>query len=230
MKAIILCGGFGNRLRDVIGETQKAVAEVDGKPFLHIVVDRLRTAGFYELIFCTHYQSEQVEMALATLGEDVAQIATILREQEPLGTGGAVLNAINVLGIHGDFIVLNADTYVTAEAYRLACESTPPLLVVREINDCSRYGAVKIDTSGKVQEMTEKGVSGPGYISMGIYHFHTDHLVRFPRMACSMEKDILPQLIQNAQLKVIRYNGDFIDIGTPQSLAGIREMNINRGL
>jgi NDP-sugar pyrophosphorylase family protein len=73
MKAMILCGGFGSRLRGVIGETQKAVAEVDGRPFLYIVVERLRTAGFDELIFCTHYQSDQVERALDELGGDVAR-------------------------------------------------------------------------------------------------------------------------------------------------------------
>jgi NDP-sugar pyrophosphorylase family protein len=228
MKAIILCGGFGSRLRNVIGETQKAIAEVDGKPFLHIVIKKLLSAGLSELIFCTHYQSEQVESALAELGGDVARQATILREQEPMGTGGAILNAIQVLGMCGDFIALNADTYVMAEAYRLARESTPPALIVREVEDCARFGSVSFDDSGKVLEMNEKGVTGPGFISMGIYHFHTDDLDGFPAVACSMEKDILPQLVERGELMVRRYSGDFIDIGTPQSLASIREMNFNR--
>jgi NDP-sugar pyrophosphorylase family protein len=223
MKAVILCGGFGSRLRNVIGETQKAVAEVDGKPFLHIVVDRLSEAGFNELIFCTHYQSEQVEVALAEFGNDIKKRATILREEEPMGTGGAILNAMKVLEIRGEFIALNSDTYVTADAYRLAREATTPSLIVREVEDCARYGAVRLDVSGRVLEMTEKGVSGPGCISMGIYHFHTDHLTCFPITACSVEKDILPHLIQSEQLKGVRYSGDFIDIGTPESLATIRE-------
>ncbi len=227
MKAIILCGGFGSRLRNVIGETQKAVAEVDGKPFLHIVIKKLLSAGLDELIFCTHYQSEQVEMALAELGEDVKKRATILREQEPMGTGGAILNAMKVLEMRGSFIALNSDTYVTTEAYRLAREATTPSLIVREVEDCARYGAVRLDASGNVLEMNEKGVAGPGFISMGIYHFHTDHLAGFPIAACSLEKDILPQLIESGQLKGVRYEGDFVDIGTPQSLASIREMNFN---
>jgi NDP-sugar pyrophosphorylase family protein len=226
MKAVILCGGFGSRLRGVIGETQKAVAEVDGRPFLHIVVERLGAAGFDELIFCTHYQSEQVAMALDALGESVAHRTTILQEQEPLGTGGAILKAMEVLGIKGDFIALNSDTYVTAEAYRLAHESNPPSLIVREVEDCARYGAVRLDDSGNIIEMTEKGVSGPGCISMGIYRFHTDHLAGFPVTVCSMEKDILPQLIQRGLLKGIRYSGDFIDIGTPESLATIRKKGL----
>ena len=227
MKAMILCGGFGSRLRGVIGETQKAVAEVDGRPFLYIVVERLRTAGFDELIFCTHYQSDQVERALDELGGDVARKAVVLREQEPMGTGGAILNAINVLRLQGDFIALNSDTYVMDAAYRLARESVPPALIVREVEDCARFGAVRLDDSNSVLEMTEKGVTGPGFISMGIYHLHTDDLVRFPVQQCSMEKDIFPQLIENGQLRALRYSGDFVDIGTPQSLASIREMNFN---
>jgi len=227
MKAVILCGGFGSRLRNVIGETQKAIAEVDGKPFLHIVIDRLISAGLNELIFCTHYQSDQVETALAAFGENLAQRATIVREEDPLGTGGAILNAINVLEIKGGFIALNSDTYVLADAYRLASESTAPTLIVREVEDCARYGAVRHDASGIVLEMTEKGVEGPGCISMGIYNFHTDDLARFSVRPCSMEKDILPRLIHNGELRAIRYAGDFVDIGTPQSLASIREMNFN---
>jgi NDP-sugar pyrophosphorylase family protein len=75
--------------------------------------------------------------------------------------------------------------------------------------------------------MSEKGVVGPGHISMGIYHFHTHDLNRFPVKPCSMEKDILPQLIESGQIKAIRYFGDFIDIGTPESLSSIREMHFN---
>jgi NDP-sugar pyrophosphorylase family protein len=227
MKAIILCGGFGTRLRNVIGETQKAVAEVDGKPFLHIVIENLVSEGLREMIFCTHYQSEQVESALAALDKAVARGAVVLREREPMGTGGAILNAIDVLELSGDFIALNADTYVTAEAYQLARESKAPSLIVREVEDCFRYGAVRFDESNKVLEMSEKGVVGPGHISMGIYHFHTHDLNRFPVKPCSMEKDILPQLIESGQIKAIRYFGDFIDIGTPESLSSIREMHFN---
>jgi len=230
MKAIILCGGFGSRLRNVIGETQKAVAEVNGKPFLHIVINKLISAGLSELIFCTHYQAEQVEMALATFGGEVAQQAAVLRELEPMGTGGAILNAIKVLGVSGDFIALNSDTYVIIEAYRLARQSTSPTLIVREVEDCARYGTVRLDDSDQVLGFTEKGVAGPGHISMGIYHFHTDHLARFPTIACSMEKDILPKLVENRQLRACRYSGDFIDIGTPQSLASFRKMNLNSRL
>ena len=227
MKAIILCGGFGSRLRNVIGETQKAVVEVDGKPFLHIVIDGLASTGFNELIFCTHYQSEQVEQALIKAGGVIAQKAVVLREKEPMGTGGAILSAIDTLRLHGDFIALNADTYVMPKAYQLARESVPPALIVREVEDCARYGAIRFDHSCSILEMTEKGVTGPGFISMGIYHFHTDQLTGFPISACSMEKEILPQLIERRQLKGVRYSGDFIDIGTPESLATMRKKGFN---
>jgi len=226
LKGFVLCGGFGTRLREVIGPTQKAVAEVDGKPFLHFVLDQLHKAGCDDLVLCTHYQSEQVEDALATFKGNSSVQAMIIREPQPLGTGGAILNAIAVSGYRGDFIALNADTYVSANAYQLALQAVAPALVVTEVDDCARYGAVRLDTGNHILEMTEKGIAGPGNISLGIYRFHTDDMVGFPNQTCSMEKDILPRLIQARKLKACRYTGPFIDIGTPESLSKIKTIGL----
>jgi NDP-sugar pyrophosphorylase family protein len=223
MKAFILCGGFGTRLRSVIGETQKAVAEVDGKPFLMLVIERLVAAGLDELVFCTHYLSEQIERTLQDHENAAVRSSVVLREEKPLGTGGAVLNAVHSLGCTEDFIVLNADTYVDSEAYGLASRSSSPAIVVRDVSDCMRYGAVRIEESGMVSELCEKGVSGPGCISMGIYRLNPADLPDTGIVPCSMEKDILPRLVASGRLKAIRYTGDFIDIGTPESLAMIRQ-------
>lgn len=221
-----MCGGFGTRLRNVIGATQKAVAAIDGKPFLHFVLDQLYQAGCDELVLCTHYQSEQVEEALAAFNGQAPGQALVIREEQPLGTGGAILNALAVSGYRGDFIALNADTYVSARAYELALQTPAPALVVTEVGDCSRYGAVRLDGASHVLEMTEKGITGPGNISLGIYRLHTDDLAEFPNQVCSMEKDILPALIQARKLKAVRYTGPFIDIGTPESLDEIKKIGL----
>ena len=224
MKAVILCGGFGTRLRDVIGDTQKAVAEVRGKPFLHVVIEQLRIAGFEHFVFCTHFQSEQVEIALKKTDSSEATEFIFVREKEPLGTGGAILNAIDEAGLCGDFIALNADTFVDAEAYRLAKDAETASLVVRHVDDCERYGAIHVTQDNKVDAIIEKGFKGSGFISMGIYRLNTGDLKDFSIQNYSMENDILPQLIQRNKLSAIFYNGPFIDIGTPQSLAEIRNL------
>jgi len=227
MRALILCGGFGTRLRSVIGETQKAVADVDGKPFLHVIVKLLKQAGITRMVFCTHYHSEQVQQAISILN-DVELEIKFVDEISPLGTGGAVLNAIDTEKIEGEFIVLNADTYVSVDAYRDIAQSLPPAIVVSYAEDCSRYGAVKLNEQGLVTGLVEKGVVGSGSISMGIYKFDSYDLKAISRGACSLEKDILPFIISCKKLKAINYSGPFVDIGTPQSLATMRKMNSKR--
>jgi D-glycero-alpha-D-manno-heptose 1-phosphate guanylyltransferase len=225
MKAFILCGGFGSRLRNVIGNTQKAVAMVGGRPFLHIVIDQLTRAGIEDLVLCTHYQSTQVEHALSSFGGNVARNSLVVCEQIPLGTGGAILNAIVQTQFRGDLIVINADTYVASEAYSLAMLSSSPSLVVSYVDDCKRFGAIQISSENNVIGISEKGVDGEGLVSMGIYRFHTNDLHEFPLFNCSMEIDILPHFIMKRSLKAVCYSGPFIDIGTPQSFDHIRNFS-----
>jgi D-glycero-alpha-D-manno-heptose 1-phosphate guanylyltransferase len=226
MKALILCGGMGTRLRGVIGATQKAVALVDGKPFLALVVEQLELAGVDDLVFCTHYQSEQVEAVVDELADDTQLTVAIVREPQPMGTGGAILNALHELEYGGPLIALNADTYVDAHAYRMAVKASAPFVVVTEVPDCSRYGAIVCDASKRVTRITEKGVSGPGWISAGVYRLDAADLQRLPVQACSMENDIIPGYIQQGALAAGHYQGPFIDIGTPDSLRQIREHGV----
>jgi NDP-sugar pyrophosphorylase family protein len=228
MKALILCGGLGTRLRSEIGASQKAVAEVEGRPFLYYVIEQLAIAGLRDLVFCTHYQSEQVEHFVATLPPALASSTAIVREPTAMGTGGALLHALTQLHYEGPFIALNADTYLDARAYRAAAEAQPPSIVVTPIDDCERYGAVQLDDKNRVVAVTEKGKSGPGLISAGVYGLHTDYLSRFAVAPLSMEKDIIPSLISDRLLVAQVYEGPFLDIGTPDSLKFIREQGVQK--
>ena len=228
MKALILCGGLGTRLRSVIGPSQKAVADIDGRPFLAFVIEQLAKAGIHDLVFCTHYQSEQVESVVANLPADPARKVEVVREPSAMGTGGAVLHALSQLRYEGPFIALNADTYLDASAYRAAAEAAPPTLVVTPIDDCERYGAVQLGEERQVQAITEKGKTGPGLISAGVYGLHTRHLTDFPVATLSMEQDIIPTLISQKLLTAQVYEGPFLDIGTPDSLKFIREQGVQK--
>ncbi|MFL9886084.1 sugar phosphate nucleotidyltransferase [Paraburkholderia agricolaris] len=228
MKALILCGGLGSRLRSVIGASQKAVVDIDGRPFLYYVIEQLAKAGIRDLVFCTHFQSEQVESVVADLPADPARNVAIVREPSAMGTGGAVLYALSQLQYEGPFIALNADTYLDASAYQSAAEAAPPVIVVTPIDDCERYGAVQMDENRQVQAVTEKGKIGPGLISAGVYGLHTRHLTTFPVETLSMEQDIIPALISQQLLTAQVYEGPFLDIGTPDSLKFIREQGVQK--
>lgn len=228
MKALILCGGLGTRLRSEIGASQKAVADVDGRPFLHYVIQQLAQAGLKDLVFCTHYQSGQVEEFAASLPDDPERRVAIVCEPTAMGTGGALTYALAQLRYDGPFVALNADTYLDASAYRAAADMQAPALVVTPIDDCERYGAVQIDEAQRVVEIAEKGKTGPGLISAGVYGLHTRQLNRFPVKPLSMEKDILPALIAEQSLVATVYRGPFLDIGTPDSLKFIREHGVQK--
>lgn len=226
MKALILCGGAGTRLRPVIGETQKAVAQIEGRPFLQYVVEQLERAGLHELVFCTHYQSEQVQEALRALPSDPRRSLRVVREPEPFGTGGAILYALHELNYRGALVALNADTYLDAAAYRMARETDAPALVVTSVADCSRFGAIVSNAEGRVERLVEKGVGGPGWISAGVYRLDGADLAGRAVRPCSMENDIIPEYIGHGHLRAIPYTGPFLDIGTPDSLRQLRELGV----
>ncbi|ALK30629.1 sugar phosphate nucleotidyltransferase [Burkholderia plantarii] len=228
MKALILCGGLGTRLRSEIGVLQKAVADVNGHPFLYYVIEQLAQAGLKDLVFCTCYQAEQVEQFVASLPADPARRVAIVREPVAMGTGGGLIHAISTLRYEGAFIALNADTYLDAKAYRSAACAQPPSIVVTPVDDCGRYGAVQIDDTQRVIAVEEKGKIGPGLISAGVYGLHTRYLRAFPDAPLSMEEHIIPALISGQSLVATRYNGPFLDIGTPDSLKFIREHGVQK--
>ena len=108
MECIVLAGGMGTRLRSVVSDVPKCMAEVAGKPFLHYIVRSLESAGFSHIIFSLGYKHECVEEWI-TLHNGPAEISYVV-ESEPLGTGGGVLLALSRAREENVF-VLNGDTF-----------------------------------------------------------------------------------------------------------------------
>jgi NDP-sugar pyrophosphorylase family protein len=217
MKALVLCGGFGMRLRPAIGETQKSVAPIGSTPFLQIVASHLEKAGMDDVIYCAHYRADQVM-------DVVGAHCSVIVEPTPLGTGGAVLHAIDVLGLRGPFIVLNADTHLDPSAYSLAAQGPYPSVVAMQTGDRSRYGALQVDAEGRVISTSEKGLTGPGLVSVGVYGFDTAFFRNTPRGVLSIEYNFLPRFVEQGILQCRLYDGHFLDIGTPDSLAMMRKI------
>ncbi|WP_027589428.1 sugar phosphate nucleotidyltransferase [Pseudomonas sp. RL] len=222
MQAYILCGGFGTRLQSVLQGGQKAAADIDGRPFLSLLLHQLQAAGVTQAVLCAHYRADQLAQLLPTLAGDSGLALDLVVEEQPMGTGGAVLNALREVPPIGRFLVLNADTYLDQRAYRLALAVGPAALVAVQVADRTRYGSVRYDAEFLLQALDEKNQSGPGYVNAGVYAFPEQALARFPVKPCSMEKELLPALIQGGQLIACEYSGPFVDIGTPESLNAFR--------
>ena len=222
MYAYILCGGFGTRLRSVLKDTQKAAVDIHGRPFLALVLAQLREAGVSRGVLCAHYRADQLAALLPALEAESGLSLQLVVEDTPLGTGGALLNALIHVPPGTRYLVLNADTFLQSGAYRLALEDERDVLVGVQVEDRSRYGSVRCSAQGEVLGFEEKGQSGPGWVNAGVYGLTAGALEGLPVSNCSMEQDLLPSLIRQQRLYLRQYSGAFVDIGTPDSLDAFR--------
>lgn len=217
MRAYVLCGGFGTRLRSVT-DTQKALVPVHGEPFLARVLRQLARAGVSEAVLCAHYRAEQVAEQLAAFAQDAGLQLMLVVEPSPMGTGGALLNALREQPPQGRYLVLNADTFVDADGYAMMVQGQGNALLGVRVGDRSRYGSLEVDAGGQLRALLEKGREGPGLINAGVYAFTCETFASAAVRACSMEQELLPELLASEAVGVIEYGGRFIDIGTPESL------------
>lgn len=222
MQAYVLCGGFGTRLSAVLQGSQKAVVDIHGRPFLALVLAELKQAGITRAVLCAHYRADQLAGLLPSLMAETGLDLQIVVEEQPMGTGGAILHALQQVPPTGRFMVLNADTWLDRQAYRLAMAAVGDVLVGVKVDDRSRYGSLECAEDLQLLALNEKGLSGPGMVNAGVYAFTTDSLQDCVVQPCSMEQDLLPMLIRRSSLKVCAYSGPFIDIGTPDALSAFK--------
>jgi D-glycero-alpha-D-manno-heptose 1-phosphate guanylyltransferase len=216
--AYILCGGFGTRLRSVIKDSQKVVVDIHGRPFLALVLEQLHRAGITQGVLCAHYRADQLAEVLSALEVESGLALQLVIETVPMGTGGALLNALREVPPNGRYLVLNADTYLDPHAYRLALAAELDVVVGVQVEDRSRYGSLHCSAQGEVLGLAEKGQAGSGWVNAGVYGFTPSALADVAVTPASMEHDLLPGLIARHSLFVCEYSGAFVDIGTPDSL------------
>lgn len=217
----ILCGGLGTRLRSTIGEKQKTMAEVNGQPFLDILLEYLARQGFKRVVLCAGFQSQGVAERYSQ-GRFGLKIA-ISAEDEPLGTGGAIKNARSLIKSE-TFLVLNGDCFCEldyAAFVRSHIENCAQLtLAVVRVKEKNEYGSILMDNTGRILNFQEKVSGGSaGLISAGIYCCDQEVFSWMPDQKTFMlEKDFFPHQLGR---KVFGFetSGKFLDIGTPQRLA-----------
>jgi D-glycero-alpha-D-manno-heptose 1-phosphate guanylyltransferase len=217
-EAVILAGGKGSRLAGLVPNTQKVVAEVDGVPFLLVLIEKLLKQGIKKIILAVGYRADDVKRALLPFHEKVKLIYS--NEDQPLGTGGALINASRHIST-SKFLIFNGDSLIDL-AIRELIEFHDKAdadfsMVLCKVQDVSRYGSVSIDPQTKrILDFREKDSarSGPGLINAGVYLSSLSVLSSFPQGESSLEKDLLPALVDK---KLYGYVTDmpFLDIGTP---------------
>lgn len=214
-QAVVLAGGLGTRLGALTAETPKPLLPVGGRPFLDWVADNLRRQGIEEIVLTIGFRAEAFETWVARWRETLS-VRTFV-EESALGTGGAL--PMLRPDLDPSFLVLNGDTLFDAplEALaRLRAEADVlGAVALRAVPDVLRYGEVVLE-GARVASFHEKGRAGAGLINGGVYALarETVELLGSPS---SIEKDLLPRLVEARSLVGLPSNGFFIDIGVPQS-------------
>ena len=215
----ILAGGLGTRLRNVLPDRPKCLAEISGRPFLSYQLDALDKAGFRRVVLCTGYLANLV---YREIGESFGGLqVSYSREDQPLGTGGSVRLSLDRYPCD-DCLVLNGDSWCDLDYYDLIADyrqTQTPLMVLSEVEDTSRYGRVETDDFGGVIGFAEKGLPGRGWINAGVYVMPGDSLCQYPAESpISLEKELFPGWVEEGRLRGYKSAGRFIDIGTPETL------------
>ena len=221
--AVVLAGGFGTRIRHLLQEVPKPMAEVAGRPFLEHVVRYLASFGFNRIILSTGYRSEMVEAHFSTARFTGIEI-TCAREPEPRGTAGGFLEAARSASMPpSSWLVLNGDSLIFADLRKFAeafdryhCEAA---LIGLQVDDTTRFGSIRYEPDGQLRGFSEKQ-PGAGTINAGVYLFQNQALAKFPnRIPLSFEVDVFPALLQRGiKIHVHQVQVPFLDIGTPESL------------
>ena len=223
MQAILLCGGMGTRLRSVVSDRPKPMADICGKPFLQYLLEMLRDKGITEVIFALGYMGEMIEEYFQD-GSAFGLKISYSYEEEPLGTGGAIRNALPKI-LEEEVLVLNADTYFPMDYQGLLCfdqENDGDFsLATRGVPDISRYGAVRRDAAGRILAWNEKLEDGgqplAGEINGGIYVMKKSLIAEIPEGKQSLEQDCIPKwLSEGKRIFGLPFDGYFMDIGIPK--------------
>ena len=223
MQAILLCGGMGTRLRSVVSDRPKPMADICGKPFLQYLLEMLREKGITEVIFALGYMGEMIEEYFQDGSAFGLKIAYSY-EEDPLGTGGAIRNALPKI-MEEEVLVLNADTYFPMDyqgLYRFHQENDGDFsLATRAVPDISRYGAVRRDAAGRILVWNEKLGDGgqplAGEINGGIYVMKKSLIAEIPEGKQSLEQDCIPKwLSEGKRIFGLPFEGYFMDIGIPK--------------
>lgn len=223
MQAIILAGGIGSRLGDLVKDSPKPFLTVGGNPFLLKIVERLIENDIKDIIFCLGYKPEQIIKYFGNGSIWNINISYVI-EDKLMGTAGAIRGAYESI-IHDDVIVLNGDSFCFFNIndlinHHINNKAIATLTVLKTENP-DRYGLVEFDDNNQITNFIEKGIpnSNTCYINAGIYVLKRlliqDINVKIP---VSLEIDFFPSKIgQNMQAFILNDNR-FIDIGTPESL------------
>jgi len=222
---IILCGGLGTRLKSVLSDRPKPMADIHGRPFVSLIVDQFRRHGARRFIFCTGYRGEIIEQWFLRHRQGYETL--FAQDPSPLGTGGALAAAMRVVR-SSPFWILNGDSLCELDPERVLRfhlrKRALATMALTEADSRQDTGAVGLGADERVLSMVEKPrTRTTRYQNAGVYLFDRSVSAHFPdKPSWSLEQELLPELVAS-QLYGFVTAGPLYDIGTPERLEHFRQ-------
>jgi mannose-1-phosphate guanylyltransferase/phosphomannomutase len=222
MKVLILAGGFGTRLYPLTWGRPKSMVPVANKPFLERMLTWLRSHGLTDVILALNYLPEMIQSCFGDGGACGVNLQYLL-EEVPLGSGGAIKNAQELLG--GEtFLVLNGDILTDLDLTKMLefhrRSGARMTISLAEVEDPSCYGVVDMETDGRLRRFVEKPAAGDApsnLINAGAWLFEPEMLDRMPPKGehFSVERNLWPACLEEG-IAMFGYSGNcyWLDIGT----------------
>jgi len=221
VKAVIIAGGFGTRLRPLSCTRPKHLFPIAGKPLLDWTLDRLSKNGVTEIVFAVNYLSE-------AFVEHCGKSAYGMKihysfESKPLGTGGCLKNAEKVIGRSENFLLLNGDIVSNVNYAQLMRQHIRnrgiATITLHQVNDPSRYGVVELTDQNRIKRFMEKPPkekAPSNLINAGAYALSPKVFDHIPSgRPVSIEREVFPALAKGNGLFAYEFDGLWIDIGEP---------------
>ena len=218
---IILAGGFGTRLKSVLNGLPKPMADINGIPFIEMLIQNLIRNGFNDFILSLHFKADLIVNYFKNKNYKIRFVI----EPKPLGTGGAVSYIIDELSLTNFIYVVNGDSWMDL-GYSKFKEENRNIISLVEIDDVSRYGKVKIDRNNNIVKFLEKeNKVEKGLINSGFYKLDSNIFKNHNNKPFSIEIELFPNLIMKKSLFGKIINTSFIDIGIPRDYYEFCKLN-----
>ena len=241
MKAVVLVGGLGTRLRPLTLRTPKQMLPVAGRPLIERVLSHLGAHGVDEVVLSLGYKPDAFRQAYPDATCAGVRLVYAV-EDEPLDTAGAIRFAAAEGGVDERFLVVNGDVITDLDVSALVAshdraheaEGALATIQLAPVDDPSAYGVVTLDQDGRVQAFVEKPAPGEvasNLVSVGYYVFEPDVLARIPGEGrVNIERETFPALVADGLLWGHEDAPWWTDVGTPERFLEVSLELVERGV
>ncbi len=246
MKALILAGGFGTRLRPLSCTRPKLLFPIANKPLIDLTLERLAANGISEAVLAVNFMAETLENHCGNTRHGIRlhysrdrppTSKTARSSQKALGTGGPVKQAQKLLGDKEPFLVLNGDILTDADYSRIVHDHEEnngiATLALRRVEDPSRYGVVEMTEKKHIIRFTEKPSTEATskLVNAGVYVFEPDIFNYIPTgKHCSLEREVFPKVADERKLFGHEIKGLWIDVGKPADYIRANQLWLKAGI